>query len=53
MWIAFIRNVDVRVTRCMTRAYKAGTLAFVHEKHAAAIIAAGAGSPLDPQPATS
>ena len=43
MWIEFLRDVDVRVTRCMTRAYKRGTVAVVHEKHAAQILAAGAG----------
>ena len=43
MWIEFLRDVDVRVTRCMMRAYKRGTVALVHEKHAALILAAGAG----------
>lgn len=43
MWIEFVRDFDVRVTRCMLRAYKAGTVAFVHEKHVAAILNSGAG----------
>lgn len=34
----------------MVRAYRAGTTCFVHEKHVALIINAGAGRIVDPQP---
>ena len=47
MWIEFLRDIDVRVTRCMLRAYKRGTIALVHEKHATQILALGAGRLVD------
>jgi hypothetical protein len=43
MWIEFLRDVDIRVTRCTLRAYKLGNVCFVHEKHGAKILELGAG----------
>jgi hypothetical protein len=43
MWIEITRDIDVRVTRCMLRAYKAGTRCFVHANHVQFILERGAG----------
>jgi hypothetical protein len=47
MWVRFVRDYDLRVTRCMMRCYKRGMKAFVHEKHVAQIVDSGAGCIVD------
>jgi hypothetical protein len=43
MLMDITRDIDVRVTRCMLRAYKAGTRCFVHVSHVQFILERGAG----------
>ena len=43
MWIEFLSEIEIRVTRCMKRVYRPGNICFVHEKHGAQILQLGAG----------